>query len=96
MVSESTAVYNVRHFGASGRKAEDAKLAINKAIDTCAEAGGGIVYFPPGDYTTGTIHLRSHVRIMVEAGATIFSSKEPTDFDKRALFYAEDLENISL
>lgn len=96
MISETTAIYNVHNYGASGNKAEDAQVSINKAIEACAEAGGGVVYFPPGDYTSGTIHLRSHVRIYLEAGATIFSSKEPSTFDKRALFYAEDLENISL
>ena len=34
-----------------------------------------MVYFPPGAYTTGTLHLRSRVRLLVEAGATIYSSK---------------------
>ena len=96
MVSEVMAVYNVHDFGASGKKEESAQAAINKAIEVCAGAGGGTVYFPPGDYTSGTIHLRSHVRLLVEAGATIFSSKDPAAFDKRALFYAEDLQNISL
>ena len=90
------AVYNVHDFGASGSKEENAQSAIQQAIDACTAAGGGMVYFPPGAYTTGTIHLRSHVRIFVEAGATIYSSKDPASFDKRGLFYGEDLENITL
>lgn len=96
MTATAMASFNVRDFGATGNKQDDAQTAINKAIATCAEAGGGMVYFPPGAYTTGTIHLRSHVRIFVEAGATIYSSKEPSSFDQRALFYGEDLENITL
>jgi len=94
--SPAMAVFNVCDFQASGKKDESAQAAIQRAIDACAEAGGGIVYFPPGAYTTGTLHLRSHVRIYVEAGATIYSSKDPASFDKRALFYAEDVENITL
>jgi hypothetical protein len=90
------AIFNVRDYQASGRKDENAQKAIQAAIDACAEAGGGQVYFPPGEYTTGTLHLRSFVRIVVEAGATIFSSKDPAAFDKRALFYAEDVHHIAL
>ena len=70
----SNRVFNVKDFGASGRKEDNAQEAIQKAIDACAQAGGGMVYVPPGSYTSGTIHLRSHVRLYVESGATIFSS----------------------
>ena len=92
----TTSVFNVRNFGAIGRKEEDAQSAIQQAIDACAAAGGGTVYFPPGEYTTGTLHLRSRVRIYIEAGATVYSSKNPAQFDKRALFYGEDLEQITI
>ncbi len=87
---------DVTAFGASGRKPDNARLAIQKAIDACAAAGGGMVYFPPGDYTTGTLHLRSHVRIFTEAGATVYSIKDKGQFDKDALFYGEDVVNITL
>lgn len=89
-------VYNVRDYGASGKKAESAQAAIQKAVDTCAASGGGMVTFPPGAYSSGTIHLRSHVRIFIKAGATIYSIKDKSAFDKDALFYGEDLENISI
>ena len=94
--SQSMAVFNVRDFAASGQKDDNAQAALQQAIDACAAAGGGTVYVPPGAYTTGTLHLRSHVRLHVEAGATIYSSKDPATFDKRALFYAEGVENITL
>ncbi len=90
------ASYNVRDYGASGQKAGSAQAAIQQAIDACAAAGGGVVYFPPGDYTTGTLHLRSNLRLYLEAGATVYASKEPAAFDKRALFYGEDLQHITL
>jgi hypothetical protein len=88
--------FDVTSFGATGRKPDNAKMAIQKAIDACAAAGGGMVYFPPGEYTTGTVHLRSHVRIFIEAGATVFSIKDRSQFDKDALFYGEDIVNITL
>ena len=91
-----TAVYNVREFGASGNKADNAQPAIQEAIDACAADGGGTVYLPPGAYTSGTIHLRSNVRIFIETGATLYSSKDPSTFDKRALFFADGVENIHL
>lgn len=94
--TQAMAIFNVRDFGANGKKEVNAQVAIHTAIDACAQAGGGIVYFPPGDYTTGTIHLRSHIRILIEGGATIYSSKDPASFDKRGLFYGEDLENITI
>jgi len=93
---QAISVFNVRSYGASGKKEDSAQAAIQKTIDACAQAWGGMVYFPPGDYTSGTIHLRSHVRVHLEAGATLYSSKDPDTFDKRSLFYGEDLVNITL
>jgi len=89
-------VFNVRDFGAAGVKKDNVQASIQKAIDACSQAGGGMVYFPPGEYTSGTIHLRSHVRLYVEAGATIFSVKDKSAFDKDALIFGEDLENVTL
>jgi hypothetical protein len=94
---EAQAVFSVRAFGANGVRAEDARAAIQKAVDACAAASGGQVYVPPGEYATGTIHLKSHVRFVVEAGATILSKKDDkAAFGKDALFYGEDLVNVSL
>ncbi len=95
-MNDTISIFNVKNFGATGLKADNAQPAIQQAIEACAAAGGGMVYFPPGAYTTGTMHLRSHVRIFVEAGATIYSSKDPASFDTHGLFYAEDVENITL
>jgi hypothetical protein len=90
------AVFNVRDYGATGRKAEIATQALQKALDACAKSGGGEVYLPAGDYTSGTLHLRSHVRLFLEAGATLFGSKAESDFSTDALLLGEDLENISI
>jgi polygalacturonase len=77
------AVFNIRDYGASGKKADDARAAIQKAIDAAAAAGGGVVYLPPGAYTSGTLRLRSHVNIYIESGATLFGSEDPAAFDSQ-------------
>ena len=95
-------VFNVLDFGATGKKSGDARPAIQKAIDAAALAGGGVVYFPPGEYTSGTLRLRSHVNLYLESGSTLFASEDPAAFDvqslksKDALFFGEDLEDISI
>jgi hypothetical protein len=89
-------VFNVRAYGASGHKEGSAQSAIQAAIDACGAAGGGVVYFPPGAYTSGTLHLRSHVTLHLEAGATLYSSKDPAAFDPRGLIYGVDVENVTL
>src|SRR5437867_7935548 len=83
---------NVKTYGATGRKADDATPAIQKAMEACAKAGGGMVYLPAGEYTSGTIYLRSHVRLYLESGATLYASPNPTAFDKEALLYGENLD----
>jgi hypothetical protein len=94
------ALFNVRDYGATGIKSDDARPAIQKAIDECGKAGGGIVYLPPGEYTSGTLRMRSHVRFHIEAGATLFASKRDQDYemitpDSSALLWGEDLVDIS-
>ncbi len=94
--SERGNCFDVRDYGASGRSSDDARPAIQRAIDACAATGGGTVRVPPGEYTSGSLELRSHVRVLLERGATIRSAKGKAAFPKEALFYGEDLERIAL
>src|SRR5579862_2570629 len=90
------AIFNVKDYGAKGRKSDDARAAIQKSIDACGAAGGGTVYLPPGEYTSGTLHLRSHVRLLIDSGATLYASLDGKAFDKAALIYAEGVDNITI
>lgn len=64
-------MFNVKDFGAKGDgQANDAK-AVDATIDACASAGGGVVYFPPGRYISGTIHVKSNMTITISPGATV-------------------------
>ncbi len=92
------AVFNVKDYGASGRKSDNSQTAIQKAIDACAEAGGGMVYVGPGQYVTGPLNLKSNVRFYIEAGATIYGSRDSNDWGRgrRAILYGEDLVNVTI
>jgi hypothetical protein len=92
-------VYNVKDYGATGSKQDDARPALQQAIDACGKSGGGTVYVPPGDYTSGQLRLRSGVRLYLEAGATLFASLDGRQFDpppKSAFLIGEDLRDIAL
>ena len=53
--------YNVKFYGARGDGTAVESNAINKAISAASKAGGGTVYFPPGNYLTGSIRLKSNI-----------------------------------
>jgi polygalacturonase len=83
--------FNVREFGALGDGKTIDTAAINKAIDAAHTAGGGTVVFPAGTYISGSIHLRSHIALFLDQGATIDSgpldkapcdAPEPNQWDK--------------
>ena len=54
---------------------------INRAIsDVSARPGGGVLYFPPGVYLTGTVFMKSNVKLYVAAGAVIRGSSKNADY----------------
>jgi polygalacturonase len=68
---------DVRAFGAAGDGKTLDTPAINKAIDAAAFAGGGIVRFPAGSYLCYSIHLKSHITLFLDPGATIVAAEAP-------------------
>ncbi len=92
-------MFNVREFGARGDKHNNDRVAIQAAVEACNKAGGGAVYFPSGDYLSGTIRLLSNVTLQLDAGATLWASTDPVDYEgqpSRHLLFAEDAEHISI
>src|ERR1700689_2106674 len=89
-------IYDIKDYGATARKSGDARPAIQQALDAAGAAGGGTVYLPPGEYTSGTLHLRSHVRLLIDSGATLYASLDGKAFDKAALLYGEGVDNITI
>ena len=72
----ASSFFNVRDYGAKGDGKTLDHLAINKAIDACAKAGGGTVQLSAGTYLCGSIHLQSNIELKIDAGATILGAPE--------------------
>jgi polygalacturonase len=90
----------VRQLGATGQRSQDATAIIQKGIDQLWRAGGGVLYFGPGKYTTATLVLKDNITLYLEAGAEILASRKPEDYaaakalagataNTPALFYAK-------
>ncbi len=73
---ESENSFNVREYGAAGDGKHLDSPSIDKAIDAAAQAGGGTVYFPAGTYLSGSIHLKSNIHLLIDAGATILGAPQ--------------------
>lgn len=57
--------------------------AIQAAIDAAAQRGGGTVRLSQGDYVSGTLDLRSNIRLEVANGARLLGSLHLADYPPR-------------
>jgi polygalacturonase len=78
----SKVFYNVKELGAKADGITPDTKIINKAIEDAMAAGGGTIYFPAGNYLSGSIHLKSNISLFIEQGATLIASSDSNDFDK--------------
>jgi len=73
---------------------------IQQAIDSCASAGGGIVYFPEGKYLTGGLHIKSNVTLEIAKGAILQGSNDYRDYGEgkwnNALIAGDNVKNITI
>ncbi len=90
------AVY-IRDFGA---KPDDVTVnnapMINTAIASCHKNGGGIVVVDGGNYTCGTIYLKSNVVLHIVDGSSLVASHNSEDFTENALIFAENCESVGI
>ncbi len=99
-------IYNIKTYGADGSGHTMNTAAIQKAIDACSQAGGGIVIVPPGLWLTGPIELKSNVNFHLDRGAFVYFSPDHNDYPviKKAggeyiiapPVYGFNLENIGI
>lgn len=102
-------VYYANDFGAVNDGVTLNTDAIQKAINTCAESGGGTVTFKPGSYLTGSIFIKSNIKFIVPKEVTLKGSESIEDYkeiDTRiagiemkwpaALINIEDETNVSI
>jgi polygalacturonase len=74
-------VFDVKKFGAVGDGQSLDTVAIQKALDACAQAGGGIVEFSKGTYLSQPIYLKGNgLTVQLDAGATLLASTNFADF----------------
>lgn len=88
----------VRDFGAKIDEKISVNNApfINSAIEFCNMNGGGIVVVDGGNYTSGTIYLKSNVVLYIAKDSSIVASHNTDDYTDNALIYAENCENIGV
>jgi polygalacturonase len=75
-------VFDVRQYGAKGDGKTLDTEAIQKALNECGQAGGGIVHFPPGTYLSKPIILRSNTTLQLDEGAKLQATTNHADFMK--------------
>lgn len=82
---------NIEDFGAKSNDDILDTEAINKAIDSCSTVENGVIVFSNGTYLSGSIHLKSNVKLQIEKGTKIqaapkgssaFDAPEPNSWDK--------------
>ena len=99
-------VFNIKTYGAIGDGVAMNTGAVQKTIDACYAAGGGVVWVPPGDYVIGTITLKSNITLSLDYGASLLGSqnisdyathlKKPREGWAHCLIYAENAANITI
>ncbi len=111
-VAAGEGVFDVRAHGAAGDGKTLDTAAINKAVEACAQAGGGQVRFGPGRYLSATVNLKSQVTLYLEPGAVLVGAPDPNSYQHptlpdfmpearwgkwhRALILADGLEDIGI
>jgi polygalacturonase len=103
------AAINVLEHGAVADGRTKNTAALQRAIDACAAAGGGTVWFPAGKYLTGSLRLENNLTLHLEAGAELLYSGDPADsplvpsrwectnvFTHAPLLYANGKTNIAI
>lgn len=89
-VAAADHIFDVATFGAVGDGSTLNTPALQKAIEACHAAGGGIVHVPGGRYLTGTIQLRDHVTLQLDQDAVLLGSTNAADYVNVDPFMAGD------
>jgi polygalacturonase len=75
--------FDVMDYGAKNDGIFKSTEGIQKAIDACALAGGGVVRIPEGRYLIGSLFLKSGIHLLIDEGTTVLGSMDLGDYDYR-------------
>lgn len=81
--AEATAHVQITDFGAVGDGNTLNTQAIQRAIDSAAAAGGGVVEIPRGTFRSGSIFLKPGVGLYLAKGAVLLGSNNIADYPER-------------
>ena len=84
---------DVRSFGATGNGTTSDTAAIQRSIDE-ASRQGALLTFPPGRYLSGTLHLRSHLSLVIAKGATLVASPHDRQFSPLRPDYGDTVDEL--
>lgn len=91
---------NILDFGAKADGKTVNTVAIQSAINSCHDAGGGRVEISAGLFLSGTINLQSNVELHLQAGAVLRGTSNLKDYNynnqRVGLIYTENAENVSV
>jgi hypothetical protein len=98
--------YDIRDFGARGDGKATNTLCFQAAIDACATNGGGTVLVPGGVFLTGTVELKSNVRLYLAPTAHLQGVPGIENYRRGSrlspgngnyvLLYAADATNVTI
>lgn len=84
--------FNVCEYGVVGDGKTNNTQSIAKIIDIVVQNGGGTIYFPAGEYLTGTIELKSDMSLFLDSGAVIIGSD---NFEDYPMITSKDLKGYN-
>ena len=100
---------DVRDFGAKGDGVTKDTVAIQKALDTCAAAGGGSVLVSDGIFLTGSLIIGANTTLEIAAKTSLVGSADNADYPiinvrwegefregHRALLSASNAANVTI
>ncbi len=93
-VTHAATTCHARAFGAKGDGVTKDTSAIQKAIDSCASKGGGIVQLSAGTYLSAPIELKSNITLQLDKGATLLGSPDHNDYPEKTELRMPDLQPL--
>ncbi len=92
-------IYNVKQIIENTGKSMLVTKQLQEIINNCSEDGGGTIYFPAGEYLTGSLVLKDNTYLELGPGAIIYGSMDINDYTRKggkSLIYANGSNNIGI